>query len=389
LTELSRLLDKLAVQLEDLTLGVTDSRTLLAQLQEVRRRIDHLGGLDKACDPEDVDALLTDTFNKFDTDHDGCLAAWEFTLAWESLNLPGEQDQMIKCFEKFSKDNLITAHDFQQCIRNERGPEMYMKLVVDAPGLHSIGTAYTELKEGHQRLARTARRRRLRDIAFQDAVQRLLSETKKTAEGILGKKSNNEDYPKRRLLQTLRHAFNQLDTDGSNTLSFEEFVQAYTFLGQQATIDEMRKAFQEVDVDGSGQIDWFEFAEAILGSDSAHQTIQADLNDLTLLMDEFKVLKVRSETKAKGAEALNVQYRNKLNQEHARLIHLEKEKADLLKRIQKLKNELDYAEEEEAISINRALVNELGNLKRILESERKQRSHVRVLESNMKENYMA
>merc|ERR1719480_487661 len=94
-----------------------------------------------------------------------------------------------------------------------------MKLVLDAPGLQSIGQAYTELKESHERLARTSRRRRLRDIAFQDAVQRLLSEIKKTAEGILGKKSNDADYPKRRLLQTLRHAFEQLDTDGSNTLS--------------------------------------------------------------------------------------------------------------------------------------------------------------------------
>ena len=42
---------------------------------------------------------------------------------------------------------------------------------------------------------------------------------------------------------------------------------------------------------------------------------------------------------------------------------------------EKLKNDLDYAEEEEAIAINRELVNELGNLKRILEAERKQRRY--------------
>jgi len=389
LSELSRLLDKLAVQLEDLTLGVTDHRTLMAELQEVRRRLSHLQGLDKAVDPEDIDALLTDTFNKLDTDHDGCLESWQFTLAWESLNLPGEQDEMLKCFEKFSTDNLMTAHSFKDCIRKLRGPELYMNLilrlglVLDAPGLQSIGQAYTELKESHERLARTSRRRRLRDIAFQDAVQRLLSEIKKTAEGILGKKSNDADYPKRRLLQTLRHAFEQLDTDGSNTLSFDEFVQAYTFLGQQATIDEMRKAFAEVDVDGSGQIDWFEFAEAILGSDSAHQTIQQDLNQLTVLMDEFKVMKLPREPKPIAMVP------DVLGRERERLLQLESEKADLLKRIQKLKNDLDYCEEEEdAIVINRELVNELGNLKRILEAERKQRSHVRLLESNTKQTYL-
>lgn len=384
LSELSRLLDKLAVRLEDMTLGVNNHRTLLSELSSARRRLDHMKGLEKACEPEDVDALLTDTFNKFDSDHDGCLAPWDFTLAWESLNLPGEQDEMLKCFEEFSKDNLITVHNFQDCIRKERGPELYMKLVVDAPGLHHIGAAYTELKENYERLGRTSRRRRLRDIAFQDAVQRLLSEIKKTAEGILGKKSNESEYPKK-MLQTLRHAFEQLDTNGSNTLSFEEFVQAYTSLELNATIDEMRKAFQEVDVDGSGQIDWYEFAEAILGSNSAHQTIQADLNDLTLLMDEFKVQRIRvTETRTK-----DLRPQKDLDRERQRLLELESEKADLLKRIQKLKNDLDYAEEEKAIAINRELVNELGNLKRILETERKQRSHVRVLEYNIKETYLA
>jgi len=145
----------------------------------------------------------------------------------------------------------------------------------------------------------------------------------------------------------------------------------------------MRKAFQEVDVDGSGQIDWYEFAEAILGAASAHQTIQADLNDLTLLMDEFKVQRFRKK------EVKDLRPQKDLDRERQRLLELESEKADLLKRIQKLKNDLDYAEEEKAIAINRELVNELGNLKQILETERKQRARVRLLESNIKETYSA
>ena len=145
------------------------------------------------------------------------------------------------CFGKLDTASGVSYMAKQHFLRLMDTKLHFLRLVLDAPGLQSIGQAYTELKESHEILARTSRRRRLRDIAFQDAVQRLLSEIKKTAEGILGKKSNDADYPKRRLLQTLRHAFEQLDTDGSNTLSFDEFVQAYTFLGQQATIDEMRK----------------------------------------------------------------------------------------------------------------------------------------------------
>jgi len=109
------------------------------------------------------------------------------------------------------------------------------------------------------------------------------------------------------------------------------------------------------------------------------------LNDMTLLMDEFKVLKLQ----IKDQGALKEKSRNELMRESARLSQIESEKADLLKRIQKLKNDLDYAQEEEAININRELVNELGNLKRILEEERKQRSRVRLLESNVKENFPA
>jgi len=54
---------------------------------------------------------------------------------------------MIKYFEEFSKDNLITLHNFQDCIRKAKGPELYMKLVVEAPGLRHIGVADTGPKE--------------------------------------------------------------------------------------------------------------------------------------------------------------------------------------------------------------------------------------------------
>jgi len=261
-----------------------------------------------------------------------------------------------------------------------------MKLVLDAPGLHSIGQAYTELKEMHERLARTARRRRLRDVSFHDEIQRALAEIKASALGILGRKVNDYDRPKMKLLQTLKHAFEQLDTDGSNTLSFEEFVQAWRFLGEEGTIEEMRIAFQQVDFDGSGQIDWYEFAEAILGTDSAHQSIQSNLSDLQLLIDDFKSFR-RDNRRERLRNTQEKSWESELSREKQKLRQIEDTKSNLLKRIQQLRQDLEYAPEgPEAISINRELVAELGKLKTILDEERKQRAQIRVLESNFKEN---
>lgn len=90
------------------------------------------------------------------------------------------------------------------------------------------------------------------------------------------------------------------------------------------------RAFSEVDIDGSGQIDWYEFAEAILGTDSGHQSIQVDLQDLTAMMEEFKRI-IRRRDKYSD---MNKRYQSELARERSKLDELENQKINLLAKIQ-------------------------------------------------------
>merc|ERR1711881_682765 len=123
------------------------------------------------------------------------------------------------------------------------------------------------------------------------------------------------------------------DTDGNGYLSFEGFVQAWRFLGEEGTIEEMRRAFSEVDIDGSGQIDWYEFAEAILGTDSGHQSIKYDLQELSVILEEFKSL-IRRRNKY---SEINKRFQSELTTERSKLDEIENEKMNLLAKIQQLK----------------------------------------------------
>merc|ERR1712037_932491 len=111
-------------------------------------------------------------------------------------------------------------------------------------------------------------------------------------------------------------------------------------------------------------------------------------------IDEFKQMQLklqRLEGNLKNLESniskpppQNEAESRKLYRERLELERLTQQKNDLLKRIQQLKKDLDRAtkagEEEKAIRINRELVTELGNLKSILERERKKKQTIRDLE---------
>merc|ERR1712079_963537 len=103
-------------------------------------------------------------------------------------------------------------------------------------------------------------------------------------------------------------------------------------MGEEGTIEEMRIAFQQVDFDGSGQIDWYEFAEAILGTDSAHQSIQANLSDLTMLMDDFKSFR-RDNRRERLRATQEKSWETELSSHKMKLRQIEDKKSNLLKRI--------------------------------------------------------
>ncbi|KAI6688400.1 hypothetical protein NL676_025228 [Syzygium grande] len=65
-------------------------------------------------------------------------------------------------------------------------------------------------------------------------------------------------------IKGLRQMFNNMDTDGSGTITFEEFRTGLSRLGSKLTEPEMRQLMDAADVDKSGTIDYAEFITATI-----------------------------------------------------------------------------------------------------------------------------
>ncbi|KAK7382921.1 hypothetical protein VNO78_28585 [Psophocarpus tetragonolobus] len=62
----------------------------------------------------------------------------------------------------------------------------------------------------------------------------------------------------------LREMFNNMDTDGSGTITFEELKSGLSILGSQVDESEIRKLMNAIDVDKNGSIDYYEFVGATM-----------------------------------------------------------------------------------------------------------------------------
>ena len=62
--------------------------------------------------------------------------------------------------------------------------------------------------------------------------------------------------------------FKALDTDGSGSLGFDEFVKAYQVLNPNASMVQLNAMFQEADLDGSGTLDLHEVSFQLINLDS-------------------------------------------------------------------------------------------------------------------------
>merc|ERR1712007_27586 len=67
------------------------------------------------------------------------------------------------------------------------------------------------------------------------------------------------------LFGQIKDTFNAFDRDGNAELAFPEYYEAWKFLGQPGSDEQIKQAFDSVDVDGTGLVDWEEFVFSIMG----------------------------------------------------------------------------------------------------------------------------
>ena len=77
---------------------------------------------------------------------------------------------------------------------------------------------------------------------------------------IEGEKKNTEEA---QMYKTIKDTFNAFDVDGNAELQFPEYREAWKFLQQPGTDDDIKKAFDSVDINSSGLVEWDKFVFSI------------------------------------------------------------------------------------------------------------------------------
>jgi hypothetical protein len=107
---------------------------------------------------EEINAHLTEAFNKFDESGDGILGQWEFQQAWFFLGLKGSEAEIQDAFKDVDTNNsgLIDVNEFCKSIKGERMMEISLTRV-----LNKIGVQYSDAQSQYEAFKKTAARRRL------------------------------------------------------------------------------------------------------------------------------------------------------------------------------------------------------------------------------------
>ena len=85
--------------------------------------------------------------------------------------------------------------------------------------------------------------------------------------------------------QQLRDTFNAFDRDGNAEMGYNEFIEAWKFLGRSGGQAEIKKSFDSVDIDGSGLVEFSEFAFWLLGEKVLQFGLLAELEILNNLLN--------------------------------------------------------------------------------------------------------
>ena len=89
--------------------------------------------------------------------------------------------------------------------------------------------------------------------------------------------ADDRDPEERKLYVTVKDTFNAFDRDGNAELAYPEYYEAWKFLGQPESDDQIKQAFDSVDVDATGLVDFEEFILSIMGEKALKYGFLADM----------------------------------------------------------------------------------------------------------------
>merc|ERR1719204_1459240 len=206
---------------------------------------------------EEINKHLKEAFDKFETTGDGKLGSWEFGQAWTFLGLKGSESEVNDAFDKVDADKsgLIDFNEFKTAIRSERLMELNLASV-----LNKLGVNYATSEQRYAAFKKAQDRRRLMKKNWEENVRKMTGKIINQLSAIADTPLPEKDPALAQQYKTLRDTFDAFDKDGSAELGYEEYQEAWKFLGRGDDASECKRVWDSVDVDGSGQIEWSEFA---------------------------------------------------------------------------------------------------------------------------------
>jgi Ca2+-binding EF-hand superfamily protein len=152
--------------------------------------------------------------------------------------------------------------------------------------LQKMGVQLNNLDGQYERFQATMQRRRLMKKQYEEDLSKMADMMIDKLCGLVKKELPQKDPEQEKLYNTLKDTFNAFDKDGSLQLGYEEYVEAWKFLGRGSNETEIKTVWDSVDVDGSGLIEWSEFVFSLMGEPALQFGSLSQLETLHTVMNE-------------------------------------------------------------------------------------------------------
>merc|ERR1719499_928692 len=202
---------------------------------------------------DDLDEQLRKAFQAADKHQSGTLNVWQFSQAWMSLGLGGNEDELKDYFS--SVDRLggsgkgMDVRQFMRIVKNERLAELSLR-----SRLATLEYLFGKIEGRLMSQEATAARRRLQRQKQDEDTYALVSAMVEAVLPCTDDQLSPNYIAKRQRYQELREAFNQYDNPTTGTLDLKQFKNARRACGYQGSDLDLETQFAAVDTDHSGSV---------------------------------------------------------------------------------------------------------------------------------------
>jgi len=210
---------------------------------------------------DDLDEALRQAFNRADSNKTEHLNLWQFSQAWMTLGLGGNEDELKEIYSSVDRLGGISKGmsfgQFKRVVKSER-----LDILNVRTRLSTLEYLFSKFEGGS---LTTNTRRRLARLKTDEDMFGLLG---KMIEAVLpmtddalsqGYMAKREQYAK------LREAFFKFDSPRTGELNFATYKEARRSAGFAGSDADLQAQFNSVDTEGSGSVDFYEFVFSAMG----------------------------------------------------------------------------------------------------------------------------